>query len=174
MRAFSADRDSSPVAAGNNGGESPRRIVSLKKSRGGERGEGGEKRNREKKRAREDISSANGDAAEDESRKRGVRGRGAATYQSSVAAVEEGPRKEPPESDPSRVLKVGPNTCRRAGPTVVGPAHLQPVAASHCAHLSSLIFSLIPAICCVVCIMPHSFGLLLKPNASPGHYRHAF
>jgi len=166
MRAFSADKDSSPVAAGNNGGESPRRIVSLKKSRGGERGEGGEKRSREK-RAREDIQSANGDAAEDESRKRGVRGRGAATYQSSVAAVEEGPRKEPPESDPSRVLKVGGGAC-------VPAAHC---CVPLCTSIVSDIFhdSRDMLRCMYYSTFLRARGeLSLGPNASPGHYRHAF
>lgn len=106
MRAFSADRDDGPAPAGDDKEGSPRRLVSLKKSRSGEKDEGREKRRREK-RSRDDVASANGETtAEDESRKKGVRGRGAATYQSTVAAIEQGPRREPPEADPSRVLKV--------------------------------------------------------------------
>jgi hypothetical protein len=94
MRAFSKDRDDGPADAGEEVvEEGAKRVVSLKK------------------RSRGDDTTTNGDAGEDvEPRKKGVvRGRGAATYQSAVAAVvDDGPRREPPAAEPSRVLKVSP------------------------------------------------------------------
>lgn len=102
MRAFSEAKDEAvPGGDADNGEDSSGRIVALKSaSARAPAGEGlGEKRRRE------DVSG-NGDA--EDVRKRGVRGRGAATFQSSVvAAVHEGPRRDPPQADPTRVLKVG-------------------------------------------------------------------
>jgi hypothetical protein len=95
MRAFSADKDEVPRDINIEDGAAPRRVVKLKTSTSEAESRGG-------KRARE-----NGDAEEGEAPKRGVRGRGAATFQSSVVvAVDDGPRREPPDADPSRVLKV--------------------------------------------------------------------
>jgi len=77
---------------------------------------------------------ANGDES-GEARKKGVRGRGAATFQSSVvAAVDDGPRRDPPEAVPTRVLKVRRNflqpclarACDAAHPAVLaGPCVAQ-------------------------------------------------
>lgn len=103
MRAFGEAKDEEAVGGDDDHGDtSARRVVSLKS--GGAKapaGEGlGDKRRREDR-------SANGDGEENGAPKRGVRGRGAATYQSSVvAAVHEGPRRDPPKSDPTRLLKV--------------------------------------------------------------------
>lgn len=103
MRAFGVAKDEEARGGDDDHGDSSaRRVVSLKS--GGAKapaGEGlGEKRRREER-------SANGDGEENGAPKRGVRGRGAATYQSSVvAAVYEGPRRDPPKSDPTRLLKV--------------------------------------------------------------------
>lgn len=101
MRAFSSDPIDGPAGAGDDG-EAPRRVISLKKGRDSA---GATEQASPRKRAREDVST-NGDE-DGESRKKGVRGRGAATYQSSVvAAMDDGPRRDPPSADPSRVLKV--------------------------------------------------------------------
>ena len=88
MRAFSSEREVGPADADGEKKEGEvKRIVSLKK------------------RSRDDV--ANGDTEDAGTSKKGVRGRGAATYLSSVAASgDEGPRREPPDEDPSRVLKV--------------------------------------------------------------------
>ena len=92
MRAFNAEREVGPADADGEKKEGEvKRIVSLKK------------------RSRDDV--ANGDAEDTGTSKKGVRGRGAATYLSSVAVSgDEGPRREPPDEDPSRVLKVFPPT----------------------------------------------------------------
>ena len=92
MRAFNAEREVGPADADGEKKEGEvKRIVSLKK------------------RSRVDV--ANGDAEDAGTPKKGVRGRGAATYLSSVAVSgDEGPRREPPDEDPSRVLKVFPPT----------------------------------------------------------------
>ena len=61
------------------------------------------------KRAREDDEERRARSGERESRKakagrKGVRGRGPATFPSVAAGL--GPREEPPAADPTRVLKV--------------------------------------------------------------------
>ena len=112
MRAFGEDKgEGPPPGADADGGDAPgRRVVSLKRA-GARQQPAGDAPPPGEKRRREDAGANGGAAEEGEARKRGVRGRGAATYQSSV--VHEGPRREPPQADPSRVLKV-PSHTRRA------------------------------------------------------------
>jgi hypothetical protein len=125
MRAFGGGDDAAPAASDEE--DAPRRVVSLKKSRGSAD-------DAPRKRARDGDDVANGDES-GEARKKGVRGRGAATFQSSVvAAVDDGPRRDPPEAGPTRVLKVRRNflqpclarACDAAHPAVLaGPCVAQ-------------------------------------------------
>ncbi len=105
MRAFGgADRDD--AAPDGDAGEEPRRVVSLKKKADGGGADDAPRAGAKRALDAGDTAAGNGDEA-GEPRKRGVRGRGVATYQSSVvAAVDDGPRRDPPEADPTRVLKV--------------------------------------------------------------------
>jgi hypothetical protein len=126
MRAFGgADKDD--AAPDGDAGDAPRRVVSLKKKTDGGGGGADDASPRAAKRSRDagDTAAANGEEA-GEPRKRGVRGRGAATYQSSVvAAVDDGPRRDPPEADPTRVLKVRPPRVR--GRTSAGARRVAPM-----------------------------------------------
>jgi hypothetical protein len=108
MRAFGEGKgEALPPGADADGGDATgRRVVSLKRA-GARQQPAGDAPPPAEKRKREDAGANGGEAEEGDARKRGVRGRGAATYQSSVvAAVHEGPRREPPKADPTRVLKV--------------------------------------------------------------------